>query len=281
MKKPIPEISKKPLAKPSEISARSVFRVCLFFLILFAPFIFSSCRFIEKRQIQKLSELYQNSINTRNAQEFLSCFAPDYEDSFFKPEPAQKRINMELSPQVQPHILISNQQINFTENKASLSQEFLLSRYNKGKWIQNRGKEELVLRKYPDGWLIESGSSVYQFLAGRDEEEEKIKEVLQKRIQALKNKDLELFKSLIDPAYDFKGKNFAEVISEMGKNFKDYERIELILDEPKFSFSRDCVEIVEGFQLKAIYQGKPLEFNDIEKLEMRKTDQGWKISKGL
>jgi len=137
------------------------------------------------------------------------------------------------------------------------------------------------LKRYPDGWLIESGSLVYQFLAGRDEEEEKIKEVLEKRVQALKNKDILLFKSIVDPDYDFKGKNFIQVITEIEENFKNYERIELILDEPKFSFFKNFAEIVEGFQLKAIYQGKPLEFNDIERIELRKTDRGWKISKGL
>jgi len=145
--------------------------------------------------------------------------------------------------------------------------------------------EELVLKpgpeKGPAGWKIVSGSGVYSILAGRPLEEDSVLATLAKRVSALKTKDLALFREVIDPQYDFHGKDFNSVVAEMDDHFKSYESIELILDKPYFRFYPGRVEVGEGYRLRAVRAGETKEFNDREKLELRKTENGWKISKGL
>ncbi len=224
---------------------------------------------------------YRSSINDQKAEAFLGCFSPAYPDSFLFGEPAEKQIRMELSGSHPPGLKISDQKIEFGSGQARVSLRYFLSRISAGQGRQDQGREELILKRGPEGWRIESGSAIYQILAGRDREEDEIRALLQKRVQALREKDLELFRGLVDPQYNFSGKNFELVVAGMENTFNNYQRIELTLDPPKLTFFPGRADLVEGFRLRAWSQEKPVEFNDTEKLGLTRTGQGWKISKGL
>jgi len=232
-------------------------------------------------EVEKLLSQYQSSVNNKDAEGFLNCFAPEYQDSFFPSGPARERIKQELNLDFPPSLEISSRQIRFMGDKVLVRQKFVLHRVKSAQARKNQGEEELEIMKGASGWRIVSGSQVFQILAGRDDEEDEIKAVLLKRIKALRDKNLELFQEIVDPEYDFRGKNFEKVIAEMAQNFRDYERIELILDTPRISLFSGRADVVEGFQLKVWYQGRLKEFNDTERLEFKKSGSGWKISKGL
>jgi len=244
------------------------------------PLLLGSCS-SQGRKIQELMNRYQSSINDRKAEEFLGCFAPGYPDSLLFGEPTQERIGKELNSPGPAKLVISDQKVEISSDQAKVSQQYLFSRITEGKAGQDQGREELILRRDSSGWRIVSGSMLYQILAGRKQEEERIKAVLEKRIRALREKNPELFRELVDPEYNFKGKDFAGVMAEMDQTFQNYEQIELILDPPKITFFPGRADLVEGFRLKAWSQGQLKEFNDTERLELRKTGPGWKISKGL
>jgi len=241
----------------------------------------SSCTSKRQWEIGKLLGRYQESVNKGDSRTFLSCFDPNYLDSFFPPESALAGIKKELSNPYPPSLEISGSHITLTGDRALIKQKFVLRRIKAGQGREDQGVEELALARTREGWKIVSGSLVYQFLAGRALEEDEIKGILEKRIRALRDKNIEVFKELVDPEYNFKGKDYKRVISEMEGNFRDYERIELILDRPRMTFFKDRADVVEGYQLKVWYKGTPREFNDTERLEFKKTSQGWKISKGL
>lgn len=251
-----------------------------YFIFVFFSIIFNSCLH-KKREIEELIHRYQSSVNHQNAEEFLSCFAEEYQDPFFPKALAPERIKKELSGPFLPSLEIAGATITVSGKEALVKHKYIL-RWVKGDQGQEaRGEEELKLKKEKSGWKIVAGSEVYQYLSGRAEEEEEIKGLLQKRMRALAEKNLPLFKELIDPEYNFKGKDFSQVIAEMEDYFQTYDRIELILDKPRIRFVGEGAEVVESFQLKVWYQGEIREFNDLERLQFRKTTWGWKISKGL
>jgi len=242
---------------------------------------FSFCANPEKKEIKDLLKLYQESVNNGSAIKFLSCLerAPGFLGT--SQELAEQRIKSELSQDLKPNLKIISQELKLNSKTAMVNQEFLLEGIIFSKSRRYQEKEELVLEKTASGWKIVSGSVVYMILAGRALEEDAIKDVLKKRVEALRDKDLERFKEIVIAEYDFQGKNYDAIISEMRTNFQDYEKIELELDPPKIKFYGDKAEVVEGFQLKAIYKGETLEFKDKERLEFTRSNQGWKISKGL
>jgi len=242
---------------------------------------FAFCANPDKKEIEDLLRIYQASVNNGDAIKFLSCLERPSSFLGISPELGEQRIKSELSQSLKPSLKIISQEIKLNSKSAEVKQEFLLEGIIFSKSRRYQEKEELILKKTASGWKIVSGSAVYIILAGRPLEEDAIKDVLKKRVEALRDKDLERFKGIILKEYNFQGKNYDAIISEMRTNFQDYEKIELELDSPEIKFSEDKAEVVEGFQLKAIYKGEVLEFKDKERLEFTKTTQGWKISKGL
>lgn len=243
-------------------------------------FLLAGCSSSEK-EIKELLKLYQSSIINQNPSQFFTCFAQEYQDAFFPREKAEARIRQELTGNYPPSLELGSPEIQLRQNQGWVKHKFILRRIQQGKGKEDRGEEVLELRKGGRGWQIVSGSELYQILAGREEEEAEIKALLLKRVKVLAEKDLAGFQELVDPEYNFKGKDFSQLTQEMSQNFQDYDRIELILHPPKIRLFSQQAEVVEGFQLKIWYQGKLMEFQDQERLGLRKTPQGWKISKGL
>lgn len=250
------------------------------FFLLFSP-VFVSCQDREVKKIDEFLNSCVSALNSRDASKFLACFAPEYKDSLVPAELASQRIKQELARDLAPSCRVLERKIIPGPDQAGVEQSFQLEGIIAGKKRSYREKEKLILKRGRAGWEIVSGSSLYAILAGRGLEEDAIQEVMARRVKALKTRDLKLFESLIDPEYDFRGKDLKKLLAEMADNFRNYDSIILELDRPKVSFQGERAELVQGYRMKAIYRGQTLEFNDTEKLELRKTAQGWKISKGL
>jgi len=249
------------------------------FLIFFALLISCTAGDVQKVDAFLNSCIY--ALNKQDAQKFLACFAPEYADNFAPADLARQRIKEELGKDLAPSCRILARKITLTPGGVSVEQEFQLEGIVSGKKRSYREKEKLALKRAGEGWEIASGSSLYAIFAGRALEEDAISEVLAQRVRALQLKELKLFQALLDPEYNFRGKDFKKLQAEMADNFRNYDSIRLELDRPRVSFRGDRAEVVEGYRMKALYRGQRLEFNDTEKLELRRTPQGWKISKGL
>jgi len=265
-----------------QIKMRKTSKNSLFFpfLVFFLAF-FVSCTAKEKKEVNAFLDGCANALVAQDAQKFLDCYDPSYTDSFFPPAAAKKMIKEELSRNLAPSYQVLNREIQVKNVADIVNQEFRLEGVIGGQKRTYQEKEEIIVRRTPMGLKIYSGSALYQILAGRAKEEDGIKQVLEKRVLALKQRDIGLFSQAIDPEYDFKNKDFKKLLAEMQDNFKSYDSIELELDSPKIRFYGDRAEAVEGYRLKVIYKGQKQEFNDNERLEFRKTAEGWKISKGI
>jgi hypothetical protein len=123
-------------------------------------------------------------------------------DSFFPAELALGSIKKELSNPYAPSLEVSGASISLTGERALVKQKFVLRLIREGKAGEDRGEEELLLARDKGGWRIVSGSLVYEFLAGRSVEEDEIKGILEKRMRSLRDKDIEVFKELVDLAED-------------------------------------------------------------------------------
>jgi len=245
--------------------------------------LFCSCQeFNREPDLKALLEAYQQAVNSKDAGKFLSCFASDYTDRFFPPETAQKNIRESLSGKLAPVLEITEQKISrLKRTEAKVEQGFILQGMIFAKPRKYQEKETLTLRWNSERWEIVSGSRVYQILAGAPKEEDEILKLMEKRIQALKEKNPGLFSQIIAPDYNFSGKNRERVLKEMAENFKIYKKIELELKNPRIQLLSGRAILIEDYQLRAWHQDRILEFQDKEKLELKKTPEGWKISKGI
>jgi len=255
---------------------------CLVFGLITLILFFSCWGINREAHLEALLEEYQQAVNSKDAGKFLSCFAPDYADRFFPPETAWKNIQESLSGTLSPVLEITEQKISrLNRSEAKVEQSFVLQGMIFAKPHKYQEKETLTLRWNSERWEIVSGSRVYQILAGAPKEEDEILELMEKRIQALKEKNLGLFSQIIASDYNFSGKDREQVLKEMAENFKIYKKIELELKNPRIQLFSGRAILVEDYQLRAWHQGRILEFQDKEKLELKKTPEGWKISKGI
>jgi hypothetical protein len=262
------------------MSKKSTNRLFLAVFFSFLAFL-GSCTSGEKKEVGEFLDGCAAALNNRDAQKFLDCYDPAYADAFFPPESAKKKIKEELSRNLAPSYQLLSREVQVKNVADIVNQEFKLEGVFGGRKRTYQEKEEIIVRRGPLGLRIYSGSAVYQILAGRAEEEDAITSVLEKRVKALKQRDIGLFKQIIDPEYDFKNKDFNRLVADMQDNFKNYDSIELELDRPRIRFYGDRAEAVEGYKLKVLYKAEKMEFNDNERLEFRKTPDGWKISKGI
>ena len=259
-------------------------RHILIFILAVLIFLPASCQKNSQSDelLKKLLAQYEQSVNSKDYLGFLSCFDTGYIDPYFSPEIARKNIKNALSASLSPVLEIKEQKITFiAKDRAKVFQNFHLEGVMFGKPRQYDEQETLVLRRTPKGWGIISGSVLYQILAGRPLEEDEIKKVLEKRADALREKNLELFKEIVAKDYNFNGKTFKQVIEEMKENFEAYDKIELELGTPTIRLYDGKADVVESYSLRAWYKGEKIEFNDREKLQLKKTKNGWKISRGL
>jgi len=248
--------------------------------IIFLAFL-SSCKPETVKETDKFLNGCVSALNTKNAQVFLDCYQPGYSDPLFPPEVARKNIEKHLTAGLSPSLRIKSRDSRTLGSRMLVDQEFVLEAVIAGKKRTYKEKEQLVLQKDPGGWKINSGSALYQIFAGRPIEEDEIEKVLAKRVQALRTRQISLFKEVIAPDYNFNGKDYNKLVDQMTESFKAYDKIDLELDQPRISFQGNRATVIEGYQLKVSYQGQQEEFNDNEELEFRKTPQGWKINKGI
>jgi hypothetical protein len=238
----------------------------------------------KEQEVNTLLNQFQQSVVHASYNAFTGCLAPGYTDPIAADKKeAEDDIKWVFKFNLPPSYQILSRKIKIASDGAVVTQEFRFEGIVAGKKRTYQEQEVFVLRQTDKGWKIESGSAVYQILAGRALIEDAIAATLTKRVEALKTKNLELFKTVIDPGYNFNNKTFNILVSQMDGYFKKYDSIELELDPPKIHIHGDRADVIEGYRMRAVSGTDKKEFNDSEKLEFHKVGVGndWKISKGL
>ncbi|HEY6007645.1 MAG TPA: nuclear transport factor 2 family protein [Geobacteraceae bacterium] len=108
-----------------------------------------------------------------------------------------------------------------------------------------------------------------------------VETVAVKRQQALSNKDLPLYLSLISPAYNDKGKDYAAKTRELAASFRSFERLDYRSLDRKIEVSGRLATISGTYRITIVRKGKELNLEGVERIRLAKEADGWKIVGGL
>ncbi len=118
-------------------------------------------------------------------------------------------------------------------------------------------------------------------LACQTPEEEKIRQTLQQRQEALRNRDLPLYLSCISKAYHDKEEDFSQLQTRIGGYFRNFDRIEYLSSNVSIHREGDTAIVTQEFHLEVERQGKTNRYSGKEALLFRKEGRNWKIVGGL
>ncbi len=102
-----------------------------------------------------------------------------------------------------------------------------------------------------------------------------------KRQQALVNRDITLYLSIISLAYNDKGKDFATEKKELEANFRAYDRIGYRSIERRIEVSGTTATVSGKYRLTITSRGNEISLEGEERLRLAKEVDGWKIIGGL
>jgi ketosteroid isomerase-like protein len=118
-------------------------------------------------------------------------------------------------------------------------------------------------------------------LACQISEEDKIRQVLQRRQEALKNKDLSLYLSCISKAYQDKEENWDRLQTRIATYFQGFDGIEYQAWDLSIDREGNTAVITQRFRLEVEKAGKKNQYDGREALFFQKEGKDWKIVKGL
>jgi len=106
-----------------------------------------------------------------------------------------------------------------------------------------------------------------------------VKAVMEKRAQAIKNKDMELFKQVFLPDYNDGKNTYQDIVEGMAENFRNYESIAFTYQRSPVDLSMNSARMVGTVS----YQGNSMDkaVFDHEITQFRRVDGQWYISGGV
>ena len=110
---------------------------------------------------------------------------------------------------------------------------------------------------------------------------EAVEAVAIKRQQALTTKDITLYLSILSPAYNDKGKNYAAEKKELEENFRSFDRIDYRSLDRHIEVSGDRATISGTYRLTIRNRGNEINLEGVEHLRLAREADGWKIVGGL
>ena len=114
-----------------------------------------------------------------------------------------------------------------------------------------------------------------------DENQQKIRSVLEIRIRALNTRDSTNYLSVISPHYNDKGKQFAQLKDSLEKNLSESEQLSYVAEKATITINGSTAEAVSNYRLKIRVRGKELNFSGKEHLTLALEPNGWKIIAGI
>jgi len=118
-------------------------------------------------------------------------------------------------------------------------------------------------------------------LACQISEEERISQVLNRREEALRKKDLSLYLSCISKAYHDKDENFDRLQNRIRGYFETFDRIEYAGQGRSIRIEEDTARVIQEFHLEIEKGGKNDRYTGKEALFFKKEGREWKITGGL
>ena len=111
--------------------------------------------------------------------------------------------------------------------------------------------------------------------------EERIRQTLNQRGEALKKKDLSLYLSCISKGYQDREGDFAQLQKRMEAYFKNFDRIEYDYWDRSIQIEGEMATVIQQFHLEVEKGGKKNRYSGKEAFLLRREGRHWKIFKGL
>ena len=108
-----------------------------------------------------------------------------------------------------------------------------------------------------------------------------IEKVVLTRQQALTAKDIKLYLTVISPAYNDKGKDYATETRELETNFRTFERINYRSLDRKIEIDGQQAIVSGTYRITIVRKGQELSLEGSERIRLAKEADGWKIVGGL
>ncbi|OGP67877.1 MAG: hypothetical protein A2169_07785 [Deltaproteobacteria bacterium RBG_13_47_9] len=123
--------------------------------------------------------------------------------------------------------------------------------------------------------------AVFFLLACQVSEEEKIDQLLSRREEALKQKNLSLYLSCISKTYQDKDEDFIRLQCRIEGYFKAFDRIEYSSWDRSIDIEGETATVIHQFNLEVEKGEKKNRYSGKEALFFKKEGKEWKIIKGL
>jgi hypothetical protein len=118
-------------------------------------------------------------------------------------------------------------------------------------------------------------------LACQISEEEKIHQILNRREEALRKKDLSLYLSCISKAYRDREEDFSRLQKRMEGYFKTFDQIEYSSWDQSVYLEGETARVIQQFHLGVGKGEEKKQYSGKEALSLKKEGNEWKIIKGL
>lgn len=249
-------------------------------LAALVPFV-AGCGYWEEKKIAKALEERADALQKGEARAYLSFFTPDYQDDWVAFGRLAEKAASRLGQRPLPIISFGDREIVIRGDKALVTERFTLEDSSQGKPRRYDEIQHLRLERKEDGWRCRRGSEVLRLLGGRIEEEAAIEETLLRREAGLVKRDIAAYMDLVAPEYQHRGETKKDVREKLMRIFQIYDDIQFRSYDRKIWFFGDSATVQQKFTMTASMVGEPRTFNDEERFELVKTEQGWKFTKGL
>jgi ketosteroid isomerase-like protein len=248
-------------------------------------FILAGCRPNPELEIGRVLDQELQAVSQGNAADFFAAYGPGYEDAFFPLARSRDRVRarLEAAPRLSAGLL--HRVIDAEGDRAVVRQEFYLEGLLAGKARRYQEEEHVRLERSAAGWKIAAGSGLYQLLAGRVEEEDRIEQVLDQRSLALEKRDLGLYLAVVSPRYSDQGRGPEAVRHKVEGIFESFQEIRYRAFNRQVRLNGDQAVVEQGFRLEAAPAGAgPGErrtFEDRERLSLTGKTAGGRSSGGF
>lgn len=112
-------------------------------------------------------------------------------------------------------------------------------------------------------------------------EQDKVRQLLMVRSQALNNRNLQLYLTTISAQYSDHGRDFAAMRDSLEASFKVFERVSYQAGEQKVEIQGPKAEVSGEYRMKVVIRGREMSLDGKEHIRLAKEAGGWKIIAGL
>ncbi len=250
-------------------------------LALSLSLLLSACATSDEARIDRLLQTMEKGIDRADPETFLECY--DHESPRFPEIEAMARHVFTRWEKVD--LTISERAIYVTGNEARVVVNFFLEGDIDGARKSYPGKRSLQLVRKGKRWRIAEGFLLEPLYSFSSPEKARIREVMERRAEALRTKDLERYLSCFSPNYHdpVRKADFAKIKAEIIERFRKWEKIDFRITKIEITIRGKSAIVDESFQLSGIMNGKETTFPPGRELfHLEQDDAGhWRITRGL